>query len=330
MPNLPPIEVYKQLVAQLQKQGFFKCAYGYYALYSLLVVIGTIISFYVMIATDLLWVQVLNALFLAFVSVQAGMLGHDCSHLQVFRSERVNRFWGKFLWGFFCGLSEEKWYQKHNDHHVHVNHDGLDPDLDMPFIFSEVQLETSNIFVRKFIVPHQHVIFFFLLPFVYLSMSLWTWRYLLSKITWTTIFEFVLIVIHFVFYGVFIFYFLPFGTALIFVVVWLGIVGVYMSAVFAPNHKGKEVFAHDEEEHWTHQITATRNIYPSWLVFHMTGGLNFQIEHHLFPRMPRIHYWLAQPAVKKMCQQYSLEYYETTFIQSVKEIYLALKKARPR
>jgi fatty acid desaturase len=99
-----------------------------------------------------------------------------------------------------------------------------------------------------------------------------------------------------------------------------------MSLVFAPNHKGMEVLSKDEEVKWYHQITLTRNLFPNKFLFHAMGGLEYQIEHHLFTNMPRINYPKIAPFVKKFCKDNGLEYYETTWFESMKEIYVSLKK----
>jgi len=59
--------------------------------------------------------------FFAFVLVQAGTLGHDFSHHQVYESKKINQIGGKIMWCFFRGVSEGGWYDKHNTHHKYVN-----------------------------------------------------------------------------------------------------------------------------------------------------------------------------------------------------------------
>ena len=68
----------------------------------------------------------------------------------------------------------------------------------------------------------------------------------------------------------------------------------------------------------------------NWFVYHATGGLNLQIEHHLFPYMPRANYPDAQPIVKKFCKKYNLEYSEISLWESIQEIYFALKENSKR
>ncbi|MEV4139848.1 fatty acid desaturase [Dactylosporangium sp. NPDC049742] len=53
-----------------------------------------------------------------------------------------------------------------------------------------------------------------------------------------------------------------------------------------------------------------------WLVDLALGGLNYQIEHHLFPGMPRPNLRRAQPLVRSFCQQHDVSYCETTLLRS--------------
>ena len=96
--------------------------------------------------------------------------------------------------------------------------------------------------------------------------------------------------------------------------------------VFAPNHKGEEMLDEDEKLNWTHQITLTRDLYPTWPVFYLLGGLNFQIEHHLFPTMSRMKYWEAYKTVKEFCARHELRYHQTTWPESMREIHESLKQ----
>ncbi|WP_043676422.1 fatty acid desaturase, partial [Clavibacter michiganensis] len=85
-----------------------------------------------------------------------------------------------------------------------------------------------------------------------------------------------------------VFFFLPLGMAFAFVGVQLAVFGVYMGASFAPNHKGMPVLPKDSKvDFLRRQVLTSRNIKSTWLTDIYMGGLNYQIEHHLFPNMPR-------------------------------------------
>jgi fatty acid desaturase len=117
------------------------------------------------------------------------------------------------------------------------------------------------------------------------------------------------------------FYLLGFWPALLFVIVNKAAFGLYMALVFAPNHKGMPVLsASDELDFMRQQILTARNVRPGLITDYLYGGLNYQIEHHLFPAMPRNRLGEASEIVRAMCQRYGIEYYETSWLQSYKEI----------
>jgi len=318
---------YEELRREVEALGLLtERRYAYYFLYATLVILGVVISLYLITSTTSPYIQISNALFLGFLFVQAGMLGHDLSHRQVFCSERFNRFFSMFAWGLFGGLSESKWYEKHNAHHRHPNHVNRDPDLAMPFIFSDVQIAGTSQIVTRYVVPFQHVIFFALLPLQYMSMIAQTQFFIFYRFSLRSFSELLLILIHFLVLFLFVFFYLPFSLAVAYLLIHTAFCGIYMSLVFAPNHKGEAVIGENEIPPWTTQITSTRNVIPSPLIFHIFGGLNFQIEHHLFPSMARPNYLKIQPVVKRFCIVNNLQYHETSWLGSLKEIYFSLKR----
>ena len=74
--------------------------------------------------------------------------------------------------------------------------------------------------------------------------------------------------------------------------------------------------ADDQTDFLRRQVLTSRNVRGSWLVDFALGGLNYQIEHHLFPSMPRPNLRRSQAIVKEFCRQHGLTYCETTLWRS--------------
>lgn len=320
-----PETLLTELRATLAQKGYYKRRYGYYFLLSACLVVGFAISIYTIAITDSLWIQCLNAAFFGFIVIQAGMLGHDLSHGQVFSNIRLNRTLAMLLWGFVAGLSESKWYLNHSQHHNEVNHSEHDPDLQMPFIFQDEQVEFKNNRYQS-LRRYQHILFFVVLPLAYPIYIMRSIVHDISDLNRTSIIELTLMALHYLVFLGLIFYNLPLLTGLVFVFIFAAVSGTYMGLVFAPNHKGMPMVDESASVEWWHQIVCTRNLYPNVFTFHLMGGLNYQIEHHLFPHMPRINYQSVAPMVKEFCKQYELEYYESSWTGSMREIYISLKK----
>ena len=99
-----------------------------------------------------------------------------------------------------------------------------------------------------------------------------------------------------------LFLFLPIGMAFAFLGVQLAVFGVYMGASFAPNHKGMPIIAADAKlDFFSKQVRTSRNIRGGWWATSLMGGLNYQVEHHLFPSMPRPHLAKAREIVMEQC-----------------------------
>ena len=76
--------------------------------------------------------------------------------------------------------------------------------------------------------------------------------------------------------------------ALVFIAVHQGLLGLYLGSVFAPNHKGMPILSKDDDSDFLRrQVLTARNVRGGRLTDLLLGGLNYQIEHHLFPSMPR-------------------------------------------
>jgi fatty acid desaturase len=111
------------------------------------------------------------------------------------------------------------------------------------------------------------------------------------------------------------------GKALAFAALHQALFGLHLGLAFAPNHKGMEM-PDPKGERWGHlrrQVLTSRNIRGGPLTDWFLGGLNYQIEHHLFPSMPRPNLRLAQPLVRAHCQDVGIPYVETGLVDSYRQ-----------
>jgi fatty acid desaturase len=93
--------------------------------------------------------------------------------------------------------------------------------------------------------------------------------------------------------------------------------GMYMGCSFAPNHKGMPTIPPDQNlDHLRRQVLTSRNVRGGLVTDVVLGGLNYQIEHHLFPNMPRYALRRAQPIVRRYCSGLGIPYVETSLVGS--------------
>jgi len=108
---------------------------------------------------------------------------------------------------------------------------------------------------------------------------------------------------------------------LVFVLIHKAATGMYLGSVFAPNHKGMLITEHDNDMDFLHlQVLTARNVYANPFVDAWYGGLNYQIEHHLFPSMPRSSLAEAQGIIRAYCRGHAISYHETGMLRSYGEI----------
>jgi fatty acid desaturase len=109
----------------------------------------------------------------------------------------------------------------------------------------------------------------------------------------------------------------PGPKAIAFMMVHQGLFGLYLGCSFAPNHKGMPVLkASDRSDFLRRQVLTSRNIRGGRLTDLVLGGLNYQIEHHLFPSAPRPRLRRCQPLIREFCEQRGLRYCQTSLVGS--------------
>ena len=262
------------------------------------------------------WWQLAVAAFLAVMFTQVGFLGHDAGHRQISRSRRVSYVLGILHGNLGIGLSYGWWVAKHNRHHAHPNTEGADPDIMMSVLaFTPAQARTSR-GLSRVLFRYQAYLFFPLLLGEAVSLHVASVRAVVSRASRRPA-EAALLAAHFAGYLAVVFLVLPPVKAVVFIVMQQGLFGVYMGASFAPNHKGMPILdAADRSDYLRRQVLTSRNVRGGWLTDFALGGLNYQIEHHLFPSMPRPNLRRSQPLIREFCQQRGLAYCQASLAGS--------------
>ncbi|MFI6041515.1 fatty acid desaturase family protein [Nocardia sp. NPDC051321] len=262
------------------------------------------------------WWTLVPAVFLAAVFAQIAFLGHDAGHRQIFGTRRANYLYGVIAGNLGIGLSIGWWTSNHNRHHAHPNTEGADPDIMGILAHSGDRAKTGKGF-RRFIFRHQGWLFF---PMLLLEAGSLHFSSVRAVLRWSIpnrVWEGVLLAAHAAGYLAAVFLILSPAKAVAFIVVQQGLFGFYMGCTFAPNHKGMAVLAEDDATDFLRrQVLTSRNVRGSLLVDTAMGGLNYQIEHHLFPSMPRVNLRRAQPMVAQFCGEIGVPYCETGLFDS--------------
>ena len=320
---------YAQLSRQVRAAGLLARRPGYYR-----VRIGLTVGLWAAgwMAFALLgrsWWQLAIAAFMAVMFAQAGFLGHDAGHRQVFVSRRANEALGMWCATLLVGLSYSWWIDKHNRHHAHPNQVDSDPDIAGAAIaFTAAQAGARRSGAGRWVARHQSVLFFPMLLLEGLSLHISSVQALFERRgernrTWWV--ESLLLAGHFGGYFVAVFWVLPVGQAVAFIAVHQGLLGVYLGCSFAPGHKGMPLLGGDvggatDLDFLRRQVLTSRNIRGSRTLDVAMGALNYQIEHHLFPSMPSPTLRRAQPLVRAFCLSRNLPYHESSLTGSYAQV----------
>ncbi len=312
---------YLQLRRQVAEKGLLDRQYAYYATTVLCTLAALLLGIAIIVVFDQFWVQVLNAVFLAVVFAKFGFIGHDSGHRQIFRSAFKNDL-VMLLAGFVTGMTPSWWQDKHNTHHRNPNQLGYDGDIEVSvFAFTEQQALDSRGLMRLF-VRYQALCFYPMLLLTSLSLLGGGLAYLVrrERVKYPLA-EITLVVAGVALYLAVLFVFLPPWQAAVFIVVHRALAGLHMGSVFAPNHKGMPVLEPDTKlDYLRQQVLTARDVIPNPVIDFGYGGLNYQIEHHLFPNMPRNRLKDAREVVKSFCRDRGIVYHETGFWRSHREI----------
>ena len=303
---------YATLLKQVRKEGLLTRRRRFYI--SIMVLLGLALGAawtgFALLGDT--WFQLLIAGVLGIVMTQIAFLAHEASHRQIFASRGANDWSGRILAAGVVGISYQWWMNKHSRHHNDPNVVGKDPDIEVDTISFLEEDAAKAKGIQAWITRRQGYLFFPLLTFEGLNLHARSIATLFSpgavQGRWV---ELALLAMRFGLYLGVLFWFLPVGMAFAFIGVQMAVFGIYMGASFAPNHKGMPVIPRDSKlDFFQKQVLTSRNIRGGNFINNAFGGLNFQIEHHLFPDMPRPHLRRAAVIVREHCERLKVPYTE--------------------
>jgi fatty acid desaturase len=265
------------------------------------------------------WWQLFTGVALGLLATQVAFLGHDAGHKQVFRTRKASYVLGLLHANVAVGLSFGWWMDKHSRHHANPNHEDLDPDVQTGALVL-VPGEARRRRLTRLLTRAQAYYFFPLLLLEGLNLHVASMLALRERPPGRRALEAVLLVAHIAGYLAVVLWMLSPLQALAFVAVQQGVFGVYMGCSFAPNHKGMPILsAEDDLDYLRRQVITSRNIRGGRVVDFVFGGLNYQIEHHLFPSMPRPNLRRAQAIVSSFCHERRVPYQVDSLIGSYRQ-----------
>jgi fatty acid desaturase len=309
---------YSELLKSVRAAGLLERRQGFYiTVFSSLVVLMTATWFgFALIGQS--WFQLLIAAALGIICTQLSFLAHEAGHRQIFASRRANDWSARLIATSVAGISYSWWAQKHGAHHNHPNVISKDPDIAPGAIVFHTEAAAERQGRLSFLTRKQGWFFFPLLFLVGLGLQIDSIRFIFqrAKVTHRWV-ELPILLARLSILPVLAFSFLPLGMAFAFIGVQLAVFGFYMGASFAPNHKGMPVLPADSRvDFLSRQVLTSRNISGGRFMDILLGGLNRQVEHHLFPDMARPQLHKATAIVRQYCDTHGIPFTETTLTAS--------------
>uniref|UniRef100_A0A8C2JZ98 Fatty acid desaturase 2 n=1 Tax=Cyprinus carpio TaxID=7962 RepID=A0A8C2JZ98_CYPCA len=324
------VEDFRALRERLEAEGCFKTQPLFFILH-----LGHILLLEA-IALMLLWYFGTGWINTAIVSVilataqsQAGWLQHDFGHLSVFKNSRWDHLLHKFVIGHLKGASAGWWNHRHFQHHAKPNIFKKDPDVNMlnAFVVGNVQpVEYGVKKIKTLPYNHQHKYFFFIGPPLLIPVY-FQFQIIQNMIThglWVDLMWCI---------SYYVRYFLCYTQfySMLWAVLLFNIVRFMESHWFVwvtqMSHIPMDIDYEKHQDWLNMQLDATCNIEQSFFNDWFSGHLNFQIEHHLFPTMPRHNYWRAAPRVRALCDKYGVKYQEKGLYEAFVDIVRSLEKS---
>jgi fatty acid desaturase len=313
---------YAQLSRRVRAAGLLRRRRGYYSLkigVNLLLLAGGWAAFFLLGRS---WWQLLVAGFLAAMFAQTAFIGHDAGHRQISGSKRTDDLIGRLHANLLVGLSYGWWISKHNRHHARPNQVGRDPDISGRVIAFTADQRRGRRGLGNWLAGYQAWLFFPMLLLEGLHLHVAGIRTLLDRRgTAVQLAEGGLLAAHLAGYLAAVVLVLSPVQAGAFVVIQQGLFGIYLGCAFAPNHKGMPVLGEEAKiDFLRRQVITSRNIRGGRLTDFALGGLNYQIEHHLFPSMPRPSLRRAQEPVRAFCDARGVAYHQTGLFASYAQV----------
>lgn len=269
---------------------------------------------------------VIGGVLLALFWQQCGWLAHDFLHHQVFTNRIYNNLAGLVIGNVWQGFSTSWWKMKHNHHHASPNvvhtQAGSDPDiLTVPLLlWSEKIIEGDSESLKdlpRFMVRHQK---FFYLPLMAAARLSWLLQSLLFQFEpihqyvgglAMKIAEITTLMIHHIAVVYITSLLETTASRVVFQLICQSLGGLFIAVVFTVGHNAMDILTSEEMKSTDFirlQVRSTRDITPTVFNMWFSGGLAYQVEHHIWPTLPRHSLPLASKILKQFCAKYDIPY----------------------
>lgn len=323
---------FKKLILTLTEKRLYETNHFFYVfeilkcLVLISISVWIIVSFNSEIKSTLLYA--VAAFFMAFFWQQMSFVGHDLGHNSVTASCWIDHALGIILANFMVAISIGWWKDSHNVHHVVTNDPSHDPDIQLLPFLAVTSRFVSNIFstyhrkiikldsFAKFIISFQHKLYYIIMFFGKFNLLAQSIIFLLTnkraRLVWFELFGLSVFVI---WYSYLVSFINGGFNKFLFVLLSTGLTSILHVQITISHYAMDTNERRDDEEFFRHQLRTTMDVECSPWMDWLHGGLQFQIVHHLFPRMPRPNYRAASKHVIDFCIKHNISYTKYNFFK---------------
>ena len=299
---------------------------------------------YCVMATTSTIMLVVAAVAMGFFFQQLAFVGHDAGHHQITHDQKTDETIGLFVGNLLSGISIGWWKRSHNAHHVVTNSVTCDPDIQHLPVFAitdkffkpVISLYHNKTFsfdrISCFFVSNQHLLYYVIMGVARFNLYVQSFLHVFHmpdgkkrKL------EIATILIYWLWFSLLLSQIPSFAGILTFLFISHFVSGllhvqITLSHFSMATYHGLPSGTYKTDSFFLSQMETTLNVSCSPYMDFFHGGLQFQIEHHLFPRASRPYLRTLSSKIQKLCKEQGVEYYSLSFYDANKEVICALKE----
>jgi delta8-fatty-acid desaturase len=349
VPTYAHVEDFRAIRQELLRQGLFETCTAYYNKMYMWYTTLLLASMYLSLKCQSTAAHMAGAVFMGLFWQQMAGWGHDLGHSSVSHNFDADTFLGATLGNAIMGISVGWWKRSHNVHHIVCNSVENDPDIqhmpvfacsskicETPFWSSYHEKVVHMDAAARFLVRYQHILFFPIMMFARFNLYAQGWILLLTTTNEDAIKvnyrkeELMGLSVFFCWVSALALSMPTYMETIGWMVVSHGFTALLHVQIcyshFSMETYHGNAYNNADDEWYIMQIKTTMNTdcydFMDW--FHI--GLQYQIEHHLFPTLPRHNLPIAKVMVEEVCRKHGIYYHERTFYQGILQTLRALRE----
>ena len=332
----------ESLQAEFRRRGWYRRATGAILVQWAILLALTFGGLAIFALVPSWWIKAIGMLLSVLGTLGISTQAHTASHGAVGGGSRFNRFLTYLGYPILLGLSVSFWRYKHIViHHKAPNVDGHDDDICLRpfFALTHEEVARGGPLARFY---YRYIQWLVVVPAIALNglnTQKWGWGFLLGQMarketrTASHWLDLGALALHLLLWLVLPCLYFPAGLVLLTYLLRMSLIGYGMFAIFAPAHFPAEAVIADSSQRTVdyvlRQTATTVNFRTGPLGRLLCAGVEYQIEHHLFPNFSHVYYPAMSPLIRAYCERHGYPYRTLGWAEGIVKSVLAFARPRP-